>query len=523
MSVPPSQNPPFSIPWPQGQLELRFDTSLETAAADASSSTSLALAPRGSTKHTSQACTSCRKRRRKCDGDQGMGKCSECIKHNFECVLDANTDRRRKMHREKARKDQQLLHRVLSTLRQRPGGKAESLMNLIREDAPLSSIEAHLTAPTSSGEETSAGPSGRKGSDQDDSGSNSPLERPEGVQLPLVETTWTSSSRVPSLNTLPNPHSSLPFGSGRRESSQMTQLPFVRTRLPGPQHLAFLNVETADVASPSQQPAFTGGPPGQDNYVDPGAVRTFGNLPMSSAIMANGWSRNVQQHQLDLIRKPQYNCELLLVDDQTKGDPLSQAALGFRDDARSLIAQGRSVRKILSMDGLQTEVFFRDRLPEDAHTVSNWACEFTKAWRGLLPANCLYASIWMISSVMRWMILPCRETWMLMPEMIRPLLDQFAIPHQKLFVDLCHFPQIRSSLLNYNRDFIKVLRFETFNCHWPYADEACVQGIDGAGLDVRSEFTPLFLAHISDTRNWSLHKDILTEFPELANQVPFHE
>lgn len=110
-----------------------------------------------------------------------------------------------------------------------------------------------------------------------------------------------------------------------------------------------------------------------------------------------------------------------------------------------------------------------------------------------------------------------------MPEMIRPLVDQFAIPHQKLFVDLCHFPQIRSSLLNYNRDFIKVLRFETFNCNWPYADEACVQGIDGAGLDVKSEFTPLFLAHISDTRNWSLHKDILTEFPELANQVAFHE
>lgn len=462
-----------------------------------------------------------------CDGDQGMGRCSECIKHNFECVLDANTDRRRKMHREKARKDQQLLHQVLSTLRQPPDGKAESLMKLIRDDAPLASIEAHLAASSSSGEETSAGPSGRKDSRPDESGSNSPLERPRESHQPQVETLRPLGSHIPALNTLPIPRAATSFGSGPYiQPTQATRLPYMRVRLPGPQHLAFLTPsgtgEPADATASSQASQFPAGPSSHDNYVDPGAVRSFGNLPMSSAIMANGWSRNIQQQQVDLVRKPQYACELLLLDEQTKGDPLSQAALSFRDDARSLIAQGHPIREILSMDGLHTEMFFRDRLPDDPHTVSTWACEFTKAWRGLLPANCLYATLWMISSVMRWMILPCRETWMLMPEMTRPLVDQFAIPHQKLFVDLCHFPQIRASLLNYNRDFIKVLRYETFNCNWPYADEDCVRGVDGARLDVKSELTPPFLAHISDTRNWSLHRDILTEFPELINQVPFH-
>ncbi|KAJ9502985.1 hypothetical protein H2202_001137 [Exophiala xenobiotica] len=505
INVPMSgQRQPVITPWPQPEMQAHDDSNMIGALPDLSSQGNqtgpATRATRAATKHTSRACTSCRRRRRKCDGDQGGGKCSECIKHGFECILDADTDMRRKMHREKARKDQRLLHQVLTTLRQRSDSRAQTLLNLISEDAPVAAIEAHLAQ---SGAETLA--------PEDEA-----LESSSDAQANPAQ---SSTSRLISLTALLNPQS--PQG----RISQITELVRPRIRLPEADHLAFIRKPAGgyvpDRSNSSQQhprPLSD-----QDNYVEPGAVKSFGNLPMSSAIRANGWGADVQQQQLSMLQKPMYACSPLLLDEGSIADPLSEAALGFIENARSLMAQGQPVRTILSMDGLHTELFFRDRSPEDMQTVSTWACEFTKSWKGMLPQTCLYTTLHMVACFMRWMILPCRDTWLLMPEIMRPMVDQMVVPHHKLFVDLCHIPQLRKSFLQYNRDFSHILRYDTFNPNWAFGDEACVEGIEGAGLGEKSRLTPAFTTHIDNIDNWSLHKSVLAHFPELSNQIRFHD
>lgn len=517
---PPESLQPLATSMMPRAPDLEYEVDQRTTLSEATPPEAQNVAPaarstRAATKHTSRACTSCRKRRRKvwgflftlpivqmltrhlnqCDGDQGGGRCSECVKHNFECVLDANSDLRRKMHREKARKDQQLLHQVLATLRQRSGGKVETLLNLISERAPLAALEAHL-AQSDGGESLPFGWEAPSGSSQPQGGSSS---------QPVL-------TRSTSLRALLNPPSPQQRGidepTGHRPYSLEEHL------------LAFIS-NPADATNPSeQQPRF---PSSEDNYVEPGAVRSFGNLPMSSAVRSNGWGPDVQQQQLNIFHKPQFSCAPLLLDEAGVEDPLSLSAHAFIDEARSLIAQGVPARTILSMDGLQTELFFRDRQPGDGQTVSTWVCEFTKSWKGMLPPSCLYTTLYMVTSFMRWMIMPCKETWVMMPELMRPLLDQMVVPHHKLFVDLCHIPQLRKSFLTYNRDFTHVMRHDTFNPNWSFGEDACVESIGGTKLEYKSRLTDAFISHISQKENWTLHSSVLAHFPELSDQIGFHD
>lgn len=398
------------------------------------------------------------------------------------------------MHREKARKDQQLLHQVLATLRDRSDAKAETLLSLISADAPLTTLAAHL-AQSGTGETLGFGWEAPGGSSHAQGGSSQP-----------------ALARSTSLRALLNPPSPEQRGIGEPASQRAYPLE---------EHLLAFISNPADTANPSeQQPRF---PSAEDNYVEPGAVRSFGNLPMSSAVRSNGWAPDVQQQQLNIYRKPQYSCAPLLLDEAGVEDPLSISAHTFIDEARSLIAQGVPARTILSMDGLQTELFFRDRQPGDGQTVSTWVCEFTKSWKGMLPPSCLYTTLYMVTCFMRWMVMPCKETWIMMPELMRPLLDQMVVPHHKLFVDLCHIPQLRKSFLTYNRDFTHVMRHDTFNPNWSFGDDACVEPIGGTKLEQKSRLTDAFISHISQKKNWTLHSSVLAHFPELSDQIGFHD
>ncbi len=119
------------------------------------------------------------------------------------------------MHREKARKDQRLLHQVLTTLRQRSDSRAQTLLDLISEDAPVAAIEAHLAQ---SAADTLV------------------LEDEPLESLPdaLANPAQSSTSRLTSLSALLNP------ASPQAQISQITELVRPRIRLPEADHLAFV-------------------------------------------------------------------------------------------------------------------------------------------------------------------------------------------------------------------------------------------------------------------------------------------
>lgn len=421
------------------------------------------------------------------------------------------------------------MNQLLSALRTRSESETKPLIQLIRQDASINDIEAYLTQHSENRDLASM----ITHSPHDDGG----VEQNPGA---VASGTNVNKMLVDQPMIVSYSHSTLRREHGqnvhviRDDSQKSTKAEFSLEsahqhsgeRLPGPRHLAFLsmpdgqresdhqNLANDQYSEPGTIPTDVG------NYVDPGAVRSFGNLPMSSAIRTNGWPDSVQQQQLNLLNKPQYLCPPLLLEEENGRDSLSMAAFQFRDQARSMIARGMPSDKVLSLEGLNTELMFRDRQPDELQTVSTWACEFTKLWKGLISNVCLYASVEFVSSFMRWFILPCRETWLAMPEFARPVVDQLIMPHHTLFVDLCHLPQLRSSLLNYKRDFVKVMRYKTFDCHWPHGDDACLEAVEGT---IPSRLSSSFLTHINDMRNWSLHKDVLIEFPELHDQIRLHD
>lgn len=97
---------------------------------------------------------------------------------------------------------------------------------------------------------------------------------------------------------------------------------------------------------------------------------------MSSAILANGYPPSIQCRQLLNFRIAEHTIPPLLVEENSD---MSRLYVGFKDAALELIGNGASVPEILgSSDTISIDLFVRDRLPEDAYTVCNWACELIK-------------------------------------------------------------------------------------------------------------------------------------------------
>lgn len=78
-----------------------------------------------------------------------------------------------------------------------------------------------------------------------------------------------------------------------------------------------------------------------------------------------------------------------------KTDRFMQVIPSFKEAACTQIDGGVSPAIILSMAGLELDLFFRDRILSDPHTISTWVCELAKS-HTLLPSsrfNSEYASM----------------------------------------------------------------------------------------------------------------------------------
>lgn len=104
----------------------------------------------------------------------------------------------------------------------------------------------------------------------------------------------------------------------------------------------------------------------------------FGNLPFSSAIKANGYPAHIQHQQLEnLNTSAEYS---MLPLHSFESEALGRAYLSFRDATLQMIADGMPARDVLgSPDYVNLDLYFRERLPTDGHSVSTFVCEIMKS------------------------------------------------------------------------------------------------------------------------------------------------
>lgn len=134
--------------------------------------------------------------------------------------------------------------------------------------------------------------------------------------------------------------------------------------------------------------------PRRTPYASPGYVEVFGNLPMSSAVMTNGYPRGVQVQQLCSFRLPIHLIQSMITSDNSA---LARVYTDYRDSARRLLANG-----LLDPEPEFTAVdlFFRDRRSSDPHTASFWASELCKTF-GDFPVEMQLAGLYLLTYLMR--------------------------------------------------------------------------------------------------------------------------
>ena len=385
--------------------------------------------------------------------------------------------------------------KVLDTFRLGDAAETEALLNLIQRHASEEEIEDHIDQLTSR------------------HASADPFRHEAGVQ---VDTDHEQAGRY--LRELEASPDSVLFGRSIWQSATIYDSRAESAARPsissGPSE------STTHHASRSGSSARDDIEDRRDNRPTP----NFGNLSMSKSLVTNNFPESIQQRQLQALNGCIEECLPLNLDTESRADRLSSAMLAFRDAARSMLAHGQPAEEVLSMHGLDLALLFRERTPGDPHTVSTWACEYSKTWT-FLPLHVRLASVHYAGSLMRWLILPCRETYALLSKLMRPLDVQLFVPHTG-DVDLCHLPCVRATQLHHGGKWVNRVTADSQRCSWTEGEfssteERRVQ--TSKGPVVMRTLSAAFIDCIDDPRNWSLSSSVLKEFPELYGKIAFHE
>ncbi|ETN44939.1 uncharacterized protein HMPREF1541_09814 [Cyphellophora europaea CBS 101466] len=179
----------------------------------------------------------------------------------------------------------------------------------------------------------------------------------------------------------------------------------------------------------------------------------------------------------------------------TATDRLSQVMLSFREAASEQIVGGAVVADILSLSGLDLDLFFRERVDSDPHTISTWACEFAKSWTSMSPISQV-ALVYLAGSFMRWFILPCQTTYGDMSSLLLPIKGNARI-HNPAEVDYCRAHAARR---------INSLTMHSQKLQWPYTYLACLEKPDESASPFTSptrRLSKMFMQYCDDLRNWT--------------------
>ncbi|KAH0286597.1 hypothetical protein M436DRAFT_50040 [Aureobasidium namibiae CBS 147.97] len=436
--------------------------------------------PRKPRKQVNVACQPCRKRRSKCTG---TAPCSRCEAEGNECVFDGRKDAQER-NRE-LRNAEKALSKVFRVLKKLEGGDSTStaafaqIRQLAQNTTEFSAFARdlfNLDDKTNTSFDFA---------DYDDPGSIVPKLENDAQD----STSWSNISPAHTGGYILQPQSS----NTARQSP-----PEIQTNGTALTHSRKMS------SCPNKHA-------GQASV---GFISDFGNLPFSSAIKANGYPAHIQHQQLqNLSTSAEYS--MLPLHSNEHDALLGKAYLSFRDATLQMIADGMNARDVLgSPDYVNLDLFFRDRVPTDGHSVDTFVCEILKS----LANPDLYAklaTVVLLGPLMRWILFPTSEHYRRIPALMRPLPSQRFIPHSPA-LDLAPHPAIRGVLMSaFNTEWLTPENQITAApiVNWPYQLDKAVCHDPVAGC---LRFTKQFEDHVCEPTNWTFSKRALEVFPTIG-------
>ncbi|KAK7515291.1 uncharacterized protein IWZ02DRAFT_62426 [Phyllosticta citriasiana] len=440
-------------------------------------------APKRQKQMTVIACKGCQRRKSKCDG--GRPSCERCFRLKEECTYDYDSTVSRqdglKRRLQSVTEKSNHLEALVSSLRSASDGETADILRLLKDGADVSDIVEQMGKPSSTND----------------------------TNLPTRTKRLNATDRDFSYPTPPgdvmseNPSALLP-----RQSIESSQ-PFVKSESSSRPYSR--PEETDESCATASSNASTSSMWLKNRRKKMrGYVEAFGNLPFSSALVANGYPTQIQSHQMSNFHVPVHFLQPLW---ETDPSPLSRVVQDYRDIARQAYS---NTLRVSVQTRTEITAFFRERIIErgaEVPTTSDWASEMNKSFEDVdifVRLACLYFQ----THLMLWMVNPTAETYARMPDMIKPTPCQMMVPHISP-VDTVPLPAMREALVHNLRDWVAACA-GSLSVNWSHGLDACVETDPLTG---RIYLIREFEEHVSKHENWSVDSAFLDFFPELRDQV----
>ncbi|KAL1625135.1 hypothetical protein SLS56_007480 [Neofusicoccum ribis] len=346
------------------------------------------------------ACNSCKRRKSKCNGARPA--CDRCLRLNERChyELDSNISRqdglKRRLREVTAKSD--ALEALVDQLRNASDIEAADIIRQLRSGAEVQELSDRTSVPSSSRLSSVAE------EDNHPSYPSPPVEDPSS-KLPLQSVTSADWRQAALSSKASDIQDDVEQSSGSTRSST----PWREASSPLPRK------QPASASTESDLPPTV--PDRKRRKLGPltvarGYVESFGNLPMSSSIMAGHYPTAIQRHQVSNFQIPVHFLQPCW---ELDSSPFSRVIQDYRDLARSFF----STSPMPDFSRTDVTYFFTEKTPatvagEQVPSISTWASEMNRSFEDV---------------DVFWMINPTAETYTMMPDLIKPTPIQMMVPH----------------------------------------------------------------------------------------------
>ncbi|KAK5220079.1 hypothetical protein LTR96_006259 [Exophiala xenobiotica] len=240
------------------------------------------------------------------------------------------------------------------------------------------------------------------------------------------------------------------------------------------------------------------------------------STPESSTSAPNGWDLSVaQENQSTRLRIPRHLVLPLIIPDDSY---MSRTYTHYLQGARQMLETGVPWSNVLGVgDEVAVDLFFRSRTERDPFECSSWACEVSRSYETDVFAR--LGTAYMLTFMMRWLLVPTVENYRKVPEMMKPTPSQCMIPHIGA-IETIPIPSVRDATVHHLRDWLTPLINCNWSVNWHHGMDAAVQRSPNTGATV---LTSKFIHHVTDYDNWSVGSTFLETFPEVIGKIRIHD
>ncbi|KAI1858341.1 uncharacterized protein JN550_012791 [Neoarthrinium moseri] len=240
-------------------------------------------------------------------------------------------------------------------------------------------------------------------------------------------------------------------------------------------------------------------------------LQGFGNLPFSSSISANHYPPRIQEQQLGNIFAPLWN--ILPITTLGGIASVKESVAATVRHARLLIQSGHEVEHIVGKKCNIAAILDRGQYKRST-LLSQWAAGLTYSFQRKTRDFVTFASMHLIWTLARWMIVPRPDTYEAIPAWLRPTMDQLFVPHVEI-VDLVLWPAPRDLVVNNAATLQSDWRWlhdmgVTIDCDWFVDLELALEMDPVTGEMYLSEAAK---ATAEQLENWSLGPTIQQYLP----------